>query len=239
MGTKLVCFLFVEHLKYLERLSVCASARTLPRPFLLADLLQRRLAVTYPCSLGAILTILTCSPAQGWPSTPMKPIPNKRSCCWAPQGQPPPDIRRPVPRGAASTAGARALAGRARRGLCVRLRSRAFSASTFNEQYRRLKIDEPFASMCACDRFVVFVCGSRSVRELVCLWSPCLVGGDTLQSSSVIITIKMVLYNTLRHGSRSPSALGRRSQEGALRNAFRKLQRQGRAGDCAYVHDEG
>ena len=117
MGTKLVCFLFVEHLKYLKRLSVCASARTLPRPFLLADLLQRRLAVTYPCSLGAILTILTCSPAQGWPSTPMKPIPNKRSCCWAPQGQPPQDIRRPVPRGAASTAGARALAGRARRVL--------------------------------------------------------------------------------------------------------------------------
>ena len=50
----------------LERLSVCASARTPPRPFLLADILQRRLAVPYPCSFGAILTICTCLPAQGW-----------------------------------------------------------------------------------------------------------------------------------------------------------------------------
>ena len=120
LGTKLVCFLFVEHLKYLKRLSVCASARTPPRPFLLADILQRRLAVPYPCSLGAILTICTCLLAQGWRSTTMKSIPNERSCCWAPQGQPPPDLRRPVLRGAASTAGARALTGRARRGLRLR-----------------------------------------------------------------------------------------------------------------------
>ena len=239
MGTKLVCFVFVQHLKYLKRLSVCASARTLPRPFPLADLLRRRLAPPYPCSLGAILTIFTCLLAQGWPSTTIMSIPNERSCCWAPQGQPPPDLRRPVLRGAASVAGARALAGRARRGLCLRLRSRAFSASTLDERDRRYKIDGPFASMCACDRFVVFVCGSRSVRELVCLWSPCLVGGDTLQSSSVIITMKAVIYNTLRHGGRSPSALGCRSHKGALRNAFRKLQRQGRAGDCAYMHDKG
>ena len=120
LGTKLVCFLFVEHLKYLKRLSVCASARTPPRPFLLADILQRRLAVPYPCSLGAILTICTCLLAQGWRSTTMKSIPNERSCCWAPQGQPPPDLRRPrVLRGAASVAGARALAGRARRVLCL------------------------------------------------------------------------------------------------------------------------
>ena len=96
-----------------------------------------------------------------------------------------------------------------------------------------------FASLCACGRSVVSVCGSRSVIELVGLWSPWFVGGDTFQSSSVIITMKAVLYNTLRHGSRSPFALGRRSHIGALRNAFRKLQRQGRAGDCAYVHDEG
>ena len=155
MGTKLVCFLFVEHLKYLKRLSVCASARTLPRPFLLADILQRRLAVPYPCSRCAILTILTCSPAQGWRSTPMKSIPNERSCCWAPQGQPPPDLRRPVLRGAASTAGARALAGRARRVLRLRLRSRALSASTFNERDRSVKIDEPFA---VCVRAVVSLC---------------------------------------------------------------------------------
>ena len=117
LGTKLVCFLFVEHLKYLKRLSVCASARTPPRPFLLADILQRRLAAPYPCSRCAILTICTCLLAQGWRSTTMKSIPNERSCCWAPQGQPPPDLRRPVLRGAASTAGARALAGRARRVL--------------------------------------------------------------------------------------------------------------------------
>ena len=117
MGTKLVCFLFVEHLKYLKRLSVCASARTPPRPFLLADILQRRLAVPYPCSLGAILTILTCLLVQEWRSTTIMSIPNERSCCWAPQGQPPPDLRRPVLRGAASVAGARALAGRARRVL--------------------------------------------------------------------------------------------------------------------------
>ena len=32
LGTKLVCFLFVERLKYLERLSVCASARTASNP---------------------------------------------------------------------------------------------------------------------------------------------------------------------------------------------------------------
>ena len=229
MGTKLVCFLFVQHLKYLKRLSVCASARTPPRPFPLADILQRRLAVPYPCSLGTILTILTCSPAQGWHSTPMKSIPNKRSCCWAPQGQPPQDIRRPVPRGAASTAGARALAGRARRVLRLSRRSRALSASTFDERDRSVKIVGPFASLCACGRSVVSVCGSCSVRELVGLWSPCLVGGDTFQSLSVIITIKAVIYNTLRHDSRSPFALGRRSHIGALRHAFMKLQRQGRA----------
>ena len=117
MGTKLVCFLFVERLNKLEPPKVSASARTLPRPFLLADILQRRLAVPYPCSRCAILTICTCSPAQGWRSTPMKSIPNERSCCWAPQVQPPPDFRRPVPRGAASLAGARALTGRARRVL--------------------------------------------------------------------------------------------------------------------------
>ena len=226
MGTKLVCFLFVEHLQYLKRLSVCASARTPPRPFLLADILQCRLAVPYPCSLGAILTICTCLLAQGWRSTTMKSLLNERSCCWAPQGQPPPDLRRPVLRGAASTAGARALTGRARRGLRLRLRSRAFSASTFDGKYRRLKIFGPFASLCACGRFVESVCGSRSVRELVGLWSPCLVGGDTFQSLSVIITMKAVIYNTLRHDSRSPFALGRRSHIGALRHAFMKLQRQ-------------
>ena len=92
-----------------------------------------------------------------------------------------------------------------------------------------LKIDEPFASLCACGRSVVSVCGSCSVIELVGLWSPCLVGGDTFQSLSVIITIKAVTYNTLRQDSRSPFALGRRSHIGALRHAFMKLQRQGRA----------
>ena len=140
-GTKNFFSEFVDWLNKLEPPMVHASPRTLPRPFLLADILQRRLAVPYPCSRCAILTILTCLLAQGWRSTTMKSIPNERSCCWAPQGQPPPDIRRPVPRGAASTAGARALAGRARRGLCLRLRSRAFSASTLDERDRRYKID--------------------------------------------------------------------------------------------------
>ena len=134
---------FVEWLNKLEPPKVHASPRTLPRPFLLADILQRRLAAPYPCSRCAILTTLTCSPAQGWHSTPMKPIPNKRSCCWAPQGQPPPDLRRPVLRGAASTAGARALTDRARRGLRLRLRSRALSASTFDGANRRSKIFGP------------------------------------------------------------------------------------------------
>ena len=101
-GTKNFFSEFVERLNKLEPPKVNASARTLPRPFLLADILQRRLAVPYPCSRCAILTICTCSPAQGWRSTPMKSIPNERSCCWAPQVQPPPDFRRPVPRGAAS-----------------------------------------------------------------------------------------------------------------------------------------
>jgi len=75
---------------------MCLSSNLLPRPFPLADLLRRRLAPPYPCSLGAILTILTCLLAQGWPSTTIMSIPNEQSCCWAPQGQPPPDFRRPV-----------------------------------------------------------------------------------------------------------------------------------------------
>ena len=116
-GTKNFFSEFVEWLNKLEPPTVNASPRTLPRPFLLADILQRRLAAPYHCSRYAILTICTRLPAQGWRSTPMKSITNKRSCCWAPQGRPPPEFRRPVLQGAASTAGGRTLAGRARRGL--------------------------------------------------------------------------------------------------------------------------
>ena len=58
-GTKNFFSEFVEWLNKPETPTVHASARTLPRPFLLADILQRRLAAPYPRSRCAILTILT------------------------------------------------------------------------------------------------------------------------------------------------------------------------------------
>jgi len=92
----------------------------LPRPFPLADLLQRRLALTDPCSWRAIFTIHTCLPAQGWQSALMKSIANRRCCLRSPQVRLPPDFRLLMLRSASSLAGARTLAGRARRELRLR-----------------------------------------------------------------------------------------------------------------------
>ena len=77
-----------------------------------------------------------------------------------------------------------------------------------------------------------------AVIELVGMGSPLLVGDDVLQSSSIIITIKTFVYNTLRHDSRSLRALGRRSHRGALRHAATKLQRRRRARSWTSVQDE-
>ena len=52
------------------------------RTFHQLPLFAGRSALPNPCSRRANLTFCTCLLAQGWQSTPMVSILNKRSCCW-------------------------------------------------------------------------------------------------------------------------------------------------------------
>jgi hypothetical protein len=83
--------------------------------------LPRRSTLPNPCSRRANLTICTCLLAQGWQSTSMVSILNKRSCCWVLQLRPRSDFGRLVHPRSKPLGGARAVHGavsnRARRVL--------------------------------------------------------------------------------------------------------------------------
>ena len=86
-----------EHAKYLDftvRHSVANLPRTSLRPFHQMLLLQRSTALPKPCSRHANFTIHSCLLAQGWQSTSIVSILNKRSCCWMLQLHPPSDFGR-------------------------------------------------------------------------------------------------------------------------------------------------
>ena len=70
-------------------------------------------------------------------------------------------------------------------------------------------LNERFADFCTCIGDYKACTGSCAKNSLAC---------GALRHSLFIITMKAVLYNTLRHGSRSPFALGRRSHIGAMRS---------------------
>ena len=80
-------------------------------------ILLRRSALPNPCSRRANLTFCTCLLAQGWQSTPMVSILNKRSCCWVLQLRPRSDFGRLVLARSKPLGGGRTLSDRARRVL--------------------------------------------------------------------------------------------------------------------------
>ena len=86
-----------ELAKYLN-LTVCRPGavlpRTPPRPFHQLLLLERSTALPKPCSRHANFTICSCLLAQGWQSTSMVSILNKRRCCWMLQLRPRSDFGR-------------------------------------------------------------------------------------------------------------------------------------------------
>ena len=79
--------------------------------------LPRRSALPNPCSRRANLTVCTCFLVQGWQSTPMVSILNKRSCCWVLQLRPRSDLGRLVHPRSKPLGGPRAVSDRARRVL--------------------------------------------------------------------------------------------------------------------------
>ena len=85
-----------KHLDITVHRSCANLPRTPPRPFHQLLLLLRRSALPNPCSRRANLTFCTCLLAQGWQSTSMVSILNKRSCCWVLQLRPRSDFGRLV-----------------------------------------------------------------------------------------------------------------------------------------------
>ena len=86
-----------ELAKYLDftiHRSVANFPRTPLRPFHQLLLLERSTALPKPCSRHASFTICSCLLAQGWQSTSIVSILNKRSCCWVLQLRPPTEIGR-------------------------------------------------------------------------------------------------------------------------------------------------
>ena len=106
-----------KYLNFTVRRSVANLPRTPLRPLHQLLLLERATALPKPCSPHANFTICSCLLAQGWQSTSIVSILNKRSCCWMLQLRPPSDFGRlmlPVP---GPLAGARARRVLARRAL--------------------------------------------------------------------------------------------------------------------------
>ena len=71
-----------KYLNFTVRRSVANLPRTPLRPLHQLLLLERATALPKPCSLHANFTICSCLLAQGWQSTSIVSILNKRSCCW-------------------------------------------------------------------------------------------------------------------------------------------------------------
>ena len=85
-----------KHLDFAVRRSCVLIPRIPLRTFHQLLFLPRRSALPNPCSRRANLTFCTCLLAQGWQSTPMVSILNKRSCCWVLQLRPRSDFGRLV-----------------------------------------------------------------------------------------------------------------------------------------------
>ena len=105
-----------KYLNFTVRRSGAVLPRTPLRPLHQLLLLERATALPKPCSPHANFTILSCLLAQGWQSTSILSILNKRSCCWMLQLRPPSDFGRlmlPVPGPLAGARARRALARRA------------------------------------------------------------------------------------------------------------------------------
>ena len=105
-----------KYLNFTVRRSGAVLPRTPLRPLHHLLLLERATALPKPCSPHAIFTICSCLLAQGWQSTSILSILNKRSCCWMLQLRPPSDFGRlmlPVPGPLAGARARRALARRA------------------------------------------------------------------------------------------------------------------------------
>ena len=105
-----------KYLNFTVHRSVANLPRTPLRPFHQLLLLERATALPKPCSPHANFTILSCLLAQGWQSTSILSILNKRSCCWMLQLRPRSDFGRlmlPVPEPLAGARARRALARRA------------------------------------------------------------------------------------------------------------------------------
>ena len=106
-----------NYLDFTVRRSVANLTRTPLRPLHQLLLLERATALPKPCSPHANFTILSCLLAQGWQSTSILSILNKRSCCWMLQLRPPSDFGRLMLLVPEPLAGARARRVLARRVL--------------------------------------------------------------------------------------------------------------------------
>ena len=106
-----------KYLDFTVRHSVANLPRTPLRPFHQLLLLQRSTALPKPCSQHANFTIHSCLLAQGWQSTSIVSIMNKRSCCWVLQLRPRSDFGRLMLLVPELLAGARARRALARRAL--------------------------------------------------------------------------------------------------------------------------
>ena len=106
-----------KYLDFTVRHSVANLPRTPLRPFHQLLLLQRSTALPKPCSRHANFTIHSCLLAQGWQSTSIVSILNKRSCCWMLQLHPRSDFGRLMLLAREPLAGARARRAVARRVL--------------------------------------------------------------------------------------------------------------------------
>ena len=104
-------------LDFTVRRSVANLPRTPLRPFHQLLLLERSTALPKPCSRHANFTIRACLLAQGWQSTSIVSIMNKRSCCWVLQLRPRSDFGRLMLLVPELLAGARARRALARRAL--------------------------------------------------------------------------------------------------------------------------
>jgi len=112
-----------KHFDFTVRRSCAHIPRVEPHfePCTSSSVLPRRSTLPNPCSRRANLTICTCLLAQGWQSTSMVSILNKRSCCWVLQLRPRSGFGRLVHPRSKPLGGARAVHGavsnRARRVL--------------------------------------------------------------------------------------------------------------------------
>jgi len=106
-----------KYLNFTVRRPGAVLPRTPLRPFHQLLLLERSTALPKPCSRHANFTIRACLLAQGWQSTSIVSIMNKRSCCWVLQLRPRSDFGRLMLLVPELLAGARARRALARRAL--------------------------------------------------------------------------------------------------------------------------